>query len=38
MTKSQREKERAWTIRKKEQHPHGKVKSFKELSKEKDEG
>ncbi|WP_449621429.1 DUF6254 family protein [Robertmurraya sp. Marseille-Q9965] len=35
MTKSQREKERAWTVRKQDQNPHGKVKSFKELSKEK---
>ncbi|MEQ2525991.1 DUF6254 family protein [Bacillaceae bacterium CLA-AA-H227] len=38
MTKSQREKERAWNIRKQEQNPHGKVKSLKELSKEKNEG
>ncbi|WP_222705719.1 DUF6254 family protein [Bacillus massilinigeriensis] len=34
MTKSQREQEREWTVRKQDQHPHGKVKSLKELSKE----
>jgi len=34
MTRSKREKERAWTVRKQDQNPHGKVKSFKELSKE----
>ncbi|WP_237562811.1 DUF6254 family protein [Bacillus dakarensis] len=34
MTKSKREKEREWTVRKQEQNPHGKVKSLKELSKE----
>ncbi len=37
MTKQKREKERAWTVRKQDQHPHGKVKSFKELSQGKDE-
>ncbi|EWG11726.1 DUF6254 family protein [Cytobacillus firmus] len=36
MTKSKREKERAWTVRKQDQHPHGKVKSLKELSAEKE--
>lgn len=35
MTKSQREKEREWTVRKQDQQPHGKVKSLKELSNEK---
>jgi hypothetical protein len=34
MTRSKREKERAWTVRKQDQNPHGKVKSFKELSKD----
>jgi hypothetical protein len=32
MTRAKREKERTWTVRKQDQHPHGKVKSFKELS------
>lgn len=32
MTKARREKDRAWTVRKQDQNPHGKVKSFKELS------
>jgi hypothetical protein len=32
MTESKREKERNWTVRKQDQHPHGKVKSFKELA------
>lgn len=36
MTKSKREQERAWTVRKQDQNPHGKVKSLKELSKERD--
>ncbi|RBP95014.1 hypothetical protein DFO70_10344 [Cytobacillus firmus] len=36
MTKSKSEKERAWTVRKQDQHPHGKVKSLKELSGEKE--
>ncbi|WP_240628624.1 DUF6254 family protein [Bacillus salacetis] len=31
MTKSKQEKERQWNARKQEQHPHGKVESFKEL-------
>lgn len=35
MTNSKREKERAWAVRKQDQQPHGKVKSLKELSKEK---
>lgn len=35
MTKSKpkREKERAWTVRKQDQNPHGKVKSLKEIAK-----
>lgn len=32
MTESKHEQERKWTVRKKEQHPHGKVKSLKELA------
>lgn len=36
VTRNKREKERAWTVRKQEQNPHGKVKSLKELSREKD--
>ncbi|WP_338451875.1 DUF6254 family protein [Niallia oryzisoli] len=32
MTRAKREKERAWTVRKQDQNPHGKVKSFKELA------
>lgn len=32
MTQSKHEKERQWNVRKQEQHPHGKVSSFKELS------
>ncbi|EIJ79379.1 DUF6254 family protein [Bacillus methanolicus] len=35
MTKSKKEKERAWTIRKQEQNPHGKVKSFQEVEQNK---
>ncbi|MCH6265693.1 MULTISPECIES: DUF6254 family protein [Neobacillus] len=38
MSKSQSQKEREWTVRKQDQNPHGKVKSFKELSKETDQG
>ncbi|WP_223881839.1 DUF6254 family protein [Niallia endozanthoxylica] len=34
MTRAKREKERAWAVRKQDQHPHGKVKSFKELANE----
>ncbi|MFB6465701.1 DUF6254 family protein [Cytobacillus sp. Hz8] len=34
MTKSQREQEREWTVRKQDQRPHGEVKSLKELTKE----
>lgn len=34
MTKQKREKERAWSVRKQDQKPHGKVKSFKELANE----
>lgn len=33
LSKSKSEKEREWTVRKQDQNPHGKVKSFKELSK-----
>lgn len=32
MTRSKREKERAWTARKQNQKDHGKVKSLKELT------
>jgi hypothetical protein len=32
MSESKRERERNWTVRKQDQHPHGKVKSFKELA------
>lgn len=35
MTKSKSEQEREWTVRKQEQHPHGKVKSLKDIAKEK---
>lgn len=31
MTKSKHENERQWNVRKQDQHPHGKVESFKEL-------
>ncbi|WP_225434193.1 DUF6254 family protein [Peribacillus tepidiphilus] len=31
MSKSKREKERVWTVRKQDQKPHGKIKSLKEL-------
>jgi hypothetical protein len=34
MTKSKHEKERQWNVRKQDQHPHGKVESFKELEDE----
>lgn len=34
MTHQKRRKEAAWKSRKQEQHPHGKIKSFKELSSE----
>lgn len=35
MTQSKRQKERQWTVRKQAQNePHGKVKSFEQLSKE----
>lgn len=37
MTQSKHEKERQWNVRKEEQHPHGKVSSFKELSEGKKE-
>ncbi|MCM3663217.1 DUF6254 family protein [Mesobacillus subterraneus] len=32
MSESKREQERKWAVRKQDQHPHGKVKSFKELA------
>ena len=35
MTKSKHEKEREWTVRKQDQHPHGKVKSLEDIAKEK---
>lgn len=31
MTKSKHEQERQWNVRKRQQNPHGKVKSFEEL-------
>ena len=34
MSKSKRQKEREWTVRKQDQNPHGKVKSLKEISNE----
>lgn len=34
MAHQKRRKEAAWKSRKEEQHPHGKVKSLKELSTE----
>lgn len=34
MSKSQRQYEREWAVRKQDQNPHGKVKSFKQLSNE----
>jgi hypothetical protein len=34
MSESKHESERKWTVRKQEQHPHGKVKSNKELAEE----
>jgi hypothetical protein len=34
MSKSKSEQEREWTVRKQDQNPHGKIKSFKELSKD----
>jgi len=34
MTKSKREEEREWTVRKQKQKPHGKVKTKKELAEE----
>ena len=35
MSKSKSAKEREWTANKQNQKPHGKVKSLKELNKEK---
>lgn len=37
MTRSKHEKERAWTVRKQNQKPHGKVKSLKALANEEKE-
>ena len=34
MSKSKSEQEREWTVRKQDQNPHGKVKSFKQIAKE----
>lgn len=34
MTQSQHEKERLWRVKKEDQHPHGKVKSFDQLASE----
>jgi len=34
MTQSKNQKERQWNVRKHSQQPHGKVKSFEELSEE----
>ncbi|WP_251553821.1 DUF6254 family protein [Neobacillus muris] len=34
MSKSKRQEEREWAIRKQEQNPHGKVPSFKQLAKD----
>jgi hypothetical protein len=38
MSKSKSEQEREWTVRKQDQNPHGKVKPFKQLSKEAGKG
>jgi hypothetical protein len=38
MSKSKSEQEREWTVRKQDQNPHGKVKSFEQLSKEAGKG
>lgn len=38
LSKSKREQEREWTVRKQDQNPHGKIKSLKEISKETDQG
>jgi hypothetical protein len=38
MSKSKSEKERVWTVRKQDQNPHDKVKSFKQLLKETEKG
>ncbi|WP_235714572.1 DUF6254 family protein [Neobacillus dielmonensis] len=37
MSKSKRQEEREWAIRKQDQQPHGKVQSFKQLSKDTDQ-
>lgn len=36
MSKQKRREEAAWKSRKQEQHPHGEIKSLKELSSEYD--
>ncbi|MCC3259318.1 MULTISPECIES: DUF6254 family protein [Paenibacillus] len=36
MAHQKRRKEAAWKSRKQEQHPHGKIKSLKELSSEQE--
>jgi len=36
MSQQKRRKEAAWKSRKQEQHPHGKIKSLKEISNEYD--
>jgi hypothetical protein len=38
MSKAKREQEREWTVRKQDQNPHGKVKSFKELANGAEQG
>jgi hypothetical protein len=38
MSKSKSQQEREWTVRKQDQNPHGKVKSFKQLSNETRQG
>jgi hypothetical protein len=38
LSKSKREQEREWTVRKQDQNPHGKIKSLKQISKETDQG
>ncbi|WP_335870187.1 DUF6254 family protein [Bacillus sp. 2205SS5-2] len=35
MSKAKHERERQWKVRKSDQHPHGKVESFKELKNKK---
>ena len=38
MSKSKSQEVREWTVRKKDQNPKGKIKSFKHLSKEAEQG